>query len=186
MIVAGWVALALAVVSVGSLVSLVLLFTIGGPFGLINDVGNGLIGLLSAALAFLLVSQAGGWPGVAASVAGAAVALVGSWLVVSGTSGFALAGFVSTIGFGFIGVWLALIAWGPVADDWFGGLRGVAQIAAVALIVGGLVALPGALQGIDSYEAMPGWMWLFSLGWIGVYVLVPIVMFGLGRRLLGS
>ena len=103
----------------------------------------------------------------------------------SGTTGFALAGFVSTIGFGLIGVWLALVAWGPMADDWFGGLRGVAQGAAVAMMLGGLAAIPPALQRIDAYDAMPGWMWLFSLGWIGVYVLYPIVAFGLGRRFLG-
>jgi hypothetical protein len=177
-------AIALAAVAVGSLVSIALFFSVGGVFGPINDVGNGLIGLLSAALAFLLVSQAGGWAGVAASVIGAGVAVLGTWLVMSGTTGFVLAGFVSTVGFGLIGVWLALVAWGPMGDAWFGGLRVLAQIAAVAMIVGGLVAIPAVLQRIDSYETMPGWVWLFSIGWIGVYVLLPVVMFTLGRRLL--
>lgn len=184
MIAAGWLAIALAAVAAGSLVSIALFFSVGGLFGPINDIGNGLIGLLSAAVALLLVTQVGGWAGVAASVVGAAVALWGTWLVMSGTSGFVLAGFVSTIGFGLIGVWLARVAWSPMANDWFGGLRGVAQIAAVAMILGGLVAIPAALQGIDSYETMPGWVWLFSIGWIGVYVLFPVVMFALGRRLL--
>jgi hypothetical protein len=36
----------------------------------------------------------------------------------------------------------------------------------------------------DSYDAMPGWLWLFALGWIGVYALYPITMLALGRRLM--
>jgi hypothetical protein len=76
----------------------------------------------------------------------------------SGATGFVLAGSVSTIGFGLIGIWLALLAWGPVADAWFGPLIGMARIAAVAMILGGLAALPGALMRIDSYDEMPGWV----------------------------
>jgi hypothetical protein len=186
MIVAGWVAIALAVISVASVVSLALLFAIQGPWGTINDVGNALIGVLAAALALLLAGQGGGWLGAAVSVAGAAVAAVGSWLVISGTTGFLLAGFVSTIGFGLIGVWLALTAWGPMADDWFDADLVVARGAAVALIVGGVVAVPAALMGIDAFEDVPPWAGLFSLGWLGIYVLLPIAAFGLGRRLLGS
>lgn len=63
-------------------------------------------------------------------------------------------------------------------------MSSVAQMAAVAMILGGLSAIPAALQRIDSYQAMPGWMWLFSLGWIGVYVLYPILTLSLGRLLL--
>jgi hypothetical protein len=35
---------------------------------------------------------------------------------------------------------------------------GMARIAAVAMILGGLAALPGALMRIDSYDEMPGWV----------------------------
>jgi hypothetical protein len=93
---------------------------------------------------------------------------------------------VSTVGFGLIGVWLALIAWGPAADTWLGAFTGVARVAAVAMILGGLVAVPATVVRTDAYEGMPAWAWLFSLGWIGVYVLFPIVVFSLGRRLLES
>ena len=184
MVSAGWVAIALAVICVASLGSIILLFTVGGPFGLINDAGNALIGLLSAALALLLMSQIAGWPGVAASVAGAAVAAWGSWLVMTGATGFVLAGFVSTIGFGLIGIWVALVAWGPGGDALFGPMLAVARGASIAMIIGGLAAVPGALMRVDSYEGMPGWLWSFALGWIGVYLLYPIALFVLGRRLL--
>ena len=183
---AGWVAIALAVVSVASIASLLVFFAAGGPFGLINDAGNALIGALGAVLAILLVGQAGGWPGVAAALIGAAFTAWGSWLVMSGATGFALAGFVSTIGFGFIGIWLALVAWSPMAIEWSDLMRGLARAGAIAMIVGGLAAIPGALMRIDSYDSLPGWLWLFSLGWLGTYVLLPIVAFGLGRRLIGS
>ena len=183
---AGWVAIALAVVTVASIASLVVFYAAGGPFGLINDAGNALIGVLGAVLATLLVGQAGGWPGVIAALIGAAVAAWGSSLVMSGATGFVLAGFVSTIGFGLIGIWLALVAWSPMADDWSDVLRGLARVAAVAMVVGGLAAVPAALMRIDSVDALPGWLWLFSLGWLGTYVLLPIWAFGLGRRLIGS
>ncbi|HEX7197820.1 MAG TPA: hypothetical protein VF364_13420 [Candidatus Limnocylindria bacterium] len=185
MIAVGWVAGALAAVCAVSLVSLILLFVAGGPFGQINDVGNALIGVLSAALAFLLVREAGGWAGVAAAVVGAALTVWGSWLVMSGSTGFVLAGFVSAVGFGFIGLWLAVVAWSPPADDWWGGMLLLVRITAIAMVVGGLVAVPGALMRIDAFEDVPGWLWLFSLGWLGVYALYPLVAFALGRRLLG-
>jgi hypothetical protein len=183
MVTAGWVAIALAVVCLVSLGSIILLFTVGGPFGFLNDAGNALIGLLSAALALMLVSQVAGWAGVVATVAGAAVAVWGSWLVMTGSTGFVLAGFVSTIGFGLIGLWLALAAWGRGGEGLFGPLLGVARSASVAMMIGGLAAVPGSLMRSDSYDAMPGWLWLFALGWIGVYALYPITMLALGRRL---
>ena len=185
MIPAGSLAIALAAVIVVTVISLVLLFTVGGIFGPVNDVGNALIGILSAALALLLVTQAGGW-GVVAAFAGAALIVGGSWLVLSGATTFVLAGFVATIGFGLIGIWLAVILWGSNADAWFGPMLGIARVAAVAMVVGGLVAIPGALLQVDAYDTMPGWLWLFALGWIGVYVLYPVGLFGMGRRLLGS
>jgi divalent metal cation (Fe/Co/Zn/Cd) transporter len=71
---AGWVAIALAVVTVATFVILLTFFIVAGHFGLINDAGNGLIGVLSAVLALLLVRRAGGPVGVVAAVIGAAVA----------------------------------------------------------------------------------------------------------------
>ena len=183
--VAGWVAISLAVVTVASILSLIVFYIARGPFGLINDAGNGLIGVLSAVLAILLVRNAG-WPGVAAAVVGAAFVVWGSWLVMSGGTGFVLAGFVSTIGLGLIGVWLASLAWSPMADQWSSGLRLLAQVAAIAMVIGGVAAVPGALMGIDAFEDVPPWLWLFSLGWLGTYVLYPLWSIWYGRQLIGG
>lgn len=73
-----------------------------------------------------------------------------------------------------------------MADDWSDVLRNLARVVAVAMVVGGLAAVPAALMRIDSFNDLPGWVWLFSLGWLGTYVLLPVVAFSLGRRLIGS
>jgi hypothetical protein len=98
------VALALGIVTVASLVSLALFFAVGGPFGFANDVGNALIGILSALLAIRLATAgAAGMAASGAAVFGAIVTVIGSWLVITETTGFFLAGLVSSVGFALIG-----------------------------------------------------------------------------------
>lgn len=162
--------------------ALLLFFIAGGPFGLINDIGNGLIGFGSAALALRLHPQLRSWLAVIAAIAGGILAAWGSWMVIGGMAGFVLAGFVSSIGFGLIGVWLAVIVWSPTSARWSGRSRALAKVAAVLMIAGGALAVPGAVMGIDDYEAMPAWLWLFGLGWAGTYALFPAWALSLGRR----
>jgi hypothetical protein len=108
----GWLALAVSVVAIASLVSLVLLFAAGEPFGFANDVGNALIGILSALLAWQLVATRGmGIAAVGAAVIGAVVSVIGSWLVITDTTGFFLAGLVSSVGFALIGACLLATSW---------------------------------------------------------------------------
>ena len=183
---AGWVAIVLAIVIVATLVVLLIFFIVAGPFGPINDGGNALVGVLSAVLAALLVRHAGGPVGVAVVVIGAAVTVWGSWLVMTGTTGFILAGFVSTIGFGLIGAWLALVAWSPMAEAWSSGRRRFARVMAAAMVIGGVVAVPGALMGIDQFSRVPPWLWLYGVGWLGTYVLYPVWSLWFGRRLIGG
>jgi hypothetical protein len=56
----GWVALAVGLAAIASVVSLLLLYVVGDPFGTVNDVGNALIGVLGAMLAYRLATTAGG------------------------------------------------------------------------------------------------------------------------------
>ena len=37
----------------------------------------------------------------------------------------------------------------------------------------GLVGLPAALDGVDSYDGAPPWVWVAGIGWLGTYVLFP-------------
>src|SRR4029079_16976603 len=95
------------VVGYAAVAFLVALFVVGQPFGTLNDILNGVLGILSALLAWMMWRR-GVSSGALTAVAalGAAIAVVGSALVVSGTTGFFLAGLVSSVGFALIGLWL--------------------------------------------------------------------------------
>jgi len=172
----GRLAIAAGLVASGTAVCLATYFAVGGPFGAINDIGNAATGLLGAALAWRLrryVSGRAGDLAVAAAIAGAAITIVGSALVVSGTTGFLFAGLVSSVGFAGIGTWLVVI---NRSDDpvlaWPGRLRWLGILAG-ALMVLGVVVLPGVLLGLDDLEVAPAWVWIGFLGWLGIYVVYP-------------
>lgn len=163
-------AAALAAVAVVSLVSLIAFFTVGEPFGSINDAGNGVIAVLSAALA-LATHRPGGIPATALAVVGAATAVVGSLLVMTDATGYFLAGLVSALGFACIGVWLVVV-----------GLSGELPASRLALMAGAVMALgfvdiPGILQGLDDQDAAPTWLLAAGICWAGTYVLLPLWAF---------
>jgi hypothetical protein len=167
------VALANGVVAVVALVCLVGLF-IGAPTGTINDYANGLLGVMSGLLAVVAFRASGGSVvGVALAVVGAVVTVIGSWLVISDTTGFILAGLVSSVGFGLIGGWLVLVHRSSGFAD-AGGTRG-RRWGSIAggLMLFGLVAVLGVLMRVDSYEATPPWLWVYGIGWLGTYVAYP-------------
>jgi len=105
----GGLAISVGAIIATSVASLAAFYAIGGrgPFGTINDVGNGTAGLLSAVLAWSLRRQGiGGRLGLVSAVAGGAVSVVGSLLVITNRTGWVFAGLVSGVGFALLGVWL--------------------------------------------------------------------------------
>lgn len=172
----GRLALAIGVVAAGSAVCLATYFAVQGPFGTINDIGNGATGVLSAALAWRLRGLIPGRAGnvaVGAALAGAAITVAGSALVISETTGFFLAGLVSSVGFAAIGTWLVVLNRSEaVADAWPPRLRTLGT-AAGALMALGFVSAPGILLGLDDMAAAPAWTWVGSLGWLGIFVVYP-------------
>src|SRR5688500_7776277 len=99
--VTGRLALAFGGVAIGTVGCLATYFAVGGPFGSVNDIGNGVLGLLSAGLAWRLRGQLAGRGrslALGLAAAGAVLTVVGSALVLSRTTGFLLAGLVSTVG----------------------------------------------------------------------------------------
>lgn len=171
---------AVAILAVGALV---LLFTAGSAFGRANDVLNGAAGVMSAVLAVVVYRATGGSPlPVVLAVTGAVITVVGSWMVLSGTTGFQFAGFVSAVGFALIGAWLLLAT---------SGSHGLGEIlpvtvtrlgwAAGALMLVGLLGVAGVAMGIDAAADMPGWLWLYGLGWLGTYVVYPAWCMALAR-----
>jgi hypothetical protein len=171
---------------------IVLLYTVGGLFGPLNDICNGVLGILSGALAILLYTQyRAQWPllslvGLILALVGAVAVPVGSALVVSGRMGWFRAGFYTMAGFAAIGLWLVgqnLMA--RQANAWSQGLA-VAGIVVGAIAVLGLLAIPGFFTSADSWETAPWYvsyvgMAASSLGWL---VLYPVWCLWLGRVLL--
>ena len=172
----GRLAVATGLVAAGSAVCLGTYFAIGGPFGTINDVGNAATGVLSGWLAWRMrrrVSSGIGAVAVGAAVVGAAVTVVGSSLVVSGTTGFLFAGLVSSVGFAGIGTWLLVLDRSrDQVVAWPGTVRAIGVVAG-ALMAVGILTVPAIRLGFDDMETAPGWIWIGFIGWLGVYVVYP-------------
>jgi drug/metabolite transporter (DMT)-like permease len=172
----GRLALAIGIAAAGSAVCLATYFAVKGPFGTINDIGTAATGVLSAGLAWRLRRQVRGRAsdlGVGAAIVGAGLTVAGSALVVSGTTGFFLAGLVSSVGFAGIGAWLVILnkdnAWAAVPPL---SLRSLGIVAG-ALMALGVVAAPGVVLGLDDMTTAPTWVWIGLLGWLGIFVAYP-------------
>lgn len=172
----GPIAIAVGAVAAGSAVCLATYFAIGGPFGTINDIGNAATGVLSGLLVWRLRRQLSSRSEdavVAAALIGAALTVVGAALVVSGTTGFLLAGLVSSVGFAGIGAWLlAINRSADEADAWPQRLRTVGVVAG-ALMAMGFVTAPGIPLRLDDMATAPAWVWIGFVSWLGTYVAYP-------------
>jgi hypothetical protein len=187
----GWLTVAVGAVALASVAALALFFLVGQPFGTINDLGNGAVGALSVLLAFMLgrsvaKSLRNQAAAVGIAVVGAGLTVVGSMLVVSGATGFFLAGLVSNVGFGCIGFWLIALNSSIRSEErlprW---LPRLGMVAGLVMAIG-LIALPGIVMRLDNFEAAPGWIWSGFVGWIGVYIIYPVWAIWLGRTLLSG
>ncbi len=169
-------AIAVGAVAISSALSLALFFAVQGPFGTINDVLNGVLAVLAGALAWSLSGSAGL---VYVAFLGALIAVAGSALVITGTTGFFLAGLVSSAGFALIGAWLLWYSW---SSGGVSGLRWLG-VAAGALMVLGIAVLPGIAMRIDDMNKAPAWIWVGFAGWLGIYVALPAwaIWFGASR-----
>jgi hypothetical protein len=185
-------ALAVAVVDLASVTSLVVFFAVGGPFGAANDVLNAAMGVLSALLAWQHHGAAArgrtGLPAVGAAGLGGVVMAVGSLLVISGVTGWYLAGLVSSVGAAAIGAWL--VTANPARAVATGRPSGVTvprsprlRQAAGAVMLLGVLCLPGVLSGIDDQALAPWYVVVGQLGWLGTYVLYPAWCLRVAARL---
>ncbi len=179
----GRLALAIGVVAAGSAVCLATYFAVRGPFGTINDLGNAATGVLSGWLAWRMRGQRSARVrdiAVGAALVGATITVVGSALVVSGTTGFLFAGLVSSIGFAGIGAWLVVVNRSAAQEAaWPQRLRTLG-IAAGGLMAVGIVTAPGIPLGLDDMTTAPVWVWIGFVGWLGIYVAYPAWAFWMG------
>jgi hypothetical protein len=181
-------ALAVGVVGLGAWVSLIVFFAVGGPFGLINDVGNGALAVCSGALATAALRSTpyprkGLIVATGLAVVGTIVAVLGSVLVILEITGYFLAGLVSGTGFALIGLWLVAVNLAPAAVS---ALRLPTRLARLGVVAGAVMAIgflnvPGVVMGLDDMGAAPGWLLAGGAGWTGVYLLLPIWCIWLSR-----
>ncbi len=184
---AGRLAMAVGVVAAGSAVALALEFAVGKPFGTINDIGNGVAGVLSAALAWRLRSafdEGAARIPLACALTGSALTVVGSALVVSGTTGWVLAGLVTTVGFAGIGAWALGV--NLRAGEGLGWERSVRRLGVVSggLMAIGVMTAPGIVLRLDDPEQLPWWVWVGFVSWLGTFVVYPAwaIAMGTGAR----
>ena len=168
-----------------AVLSLIIFYTVGGPFGFINDAANGLIGLLSLALAWLWVrNRRSGWStlAVGAAALGAIVMVIGSLLIIFDITGWYLAGLVSSVGSSLIGIWL-LIAnrLHRRASELPRGLIMLGITTGIFMIIGWL-AIAGVITRIDDPQLAPWYVNAGLLNWMGTYPLYPVWCLWLSRR----
>jgi hypothetical protein len=153
----------------------------GEPFGSINDIGNAITAVLAGWLAWTLRSRTGA-PAAGLSLAGAAVGVAGSWMVLSGTSGWLLAAFVSGVGFALVGPSVIIASRSLAADGLLGRrLSRVGQATGWIMLAGVLGIVPALLR-YDNPDTLPGWAWVPFLGWVSTFVLLPAWALWLGRQ----
>jgi hypothetical protein len=190
----GWVAMATGVVGLFAIMFIILLYTVGQPFGTLNDIYNALLGILTGILAVMLYAQYRAQSpllslvGLILALIGAVAVPIGSALVVSRRMGWFQAGYYTAAGFGAMGLWLAGL--NSVVDQRNGWTQGliVAGLVIGGMMALGLLAIPGLFSRIDSWEASPWYVKYVglsasSLGWL---VLYPIWLILVGRLFLRS
>jgi len=174
-------------VGVISAASLGAFFAVGGPFGAINDWAIGVFGLLTGLVALgqsrrdgTTTSPPGVMP-VALALIGAAIVVLGSYLVISDTTGFLLAGLVESLGFALIGVWLIVLNGSMAgAPYWPRRLPGFGVVAGLVMAMG-FIVVPAIAAGLDDASSAPPLVWIGFVAWLGIFLLYPVwcIWFGL-------
>jgi hypothetical protein len=167
-------AVAVAVTVAGAVALIVVYYLVGGPFGTFNDLANALVGVLSAVLA-AQTARLGVHPAaVAAAGAGGALMVVGSWLVITGRSGWVLAGLVSAFGAAVVGAWL--LALNRTMARTATLPRGLTRLGSVsgAVMLLGVLVIPEILARSDTWEDLRWFGVAGFMGWFGAYVGYPV------------
>jgi hypothetical protein len=175
------------------MVSVILLFALfaafGDPFGSGSDIAIGVAALLSGLFASrLYVSHRTDSPALALVAllfawAGAVIVWIGSYLVVSGTTGYFLASLVTTFGYALVGLWLLILALsGHAAVVPTPTARRLPLLASLLMVIGFLV-LPGIISRMDDPDTASLLVNVVPpITWLGTSVAYPIWAFIFGRR----
>jgi hypothetical protein len=186
----GWVAIVTGVSAILAVIFLILMATVNMSFGKVNDVFNGMIGISSAILAWMLYAELHAKSPMTSQIAlvlavvGAIFTIVGSVLILQGFTDFVLAGWYTGIGNALIGLWLVEFCVSMQGADTLPHNLILFGLVVGAFMAVGLIGIPGIFAGIDSMESMPWYLYLAFFGYLGTYILYPIWTIWLGRNLL--
>ena len=187
----GWVAIATGITGLLAFVFIVLFFSVGQPFGTINDVFIGLTAILSVVLVVMLfpwhLAQLPFFSslGLSLAILGAILVVIGSLLSILGITGYYLSGLYMAAGNALIGAWLLLLSYAALRENLIPqGLVIFGFISGFILLLG-LAVFPALLKGTDTSEyvftAFNAIWWTASLGYL---VLFPLWSLLAGRSLL--
>jgi hypothetical protein len=186
----GWTAIAIGVAVILAVIFLILMYTVNGRFGTVNDVLNSIIGILSVVLAWMLYAELHArspWMSqitLGLTVIGMIFTIVGSSLIIFGYTDFVLAGWYTGVGNALIGLWLAAFCYYMLSGDILPHNLIVFGIVVGSFMTFGLLGIPGILTRIDTMESLPWYLGASYLGFLGTYVLYPIWAIWLGRILI--
>jgi hypothetical protein len=183
-------AIAVAIVALIGLIFIALFYTVGGPFGTLNDIFVALQGILTVALSYTFypfyrtLAPRLAWLALVIGIVGAILVPIGSGLVMAGITGWFFAGLLTTFGFACVGVWL--LSFGYALRGLSGFPRSLARLGIIAGWISaiGLLAVPAILAGSDNMDSA-GWPALTALfvGGLGWNILYPLWCLLLGRSL---
>lgn len=187
----GWVAIATGVAGLLALAFIILFFTVGQPFGTLNDICIGLTAILSVVLVWML------YPGhhaqspllsqvtLVIAMLGALLVMVGSALAISGVRGWFLSGLYMAAGNAMIGLWLLELNYSSLRGNSLPHSLVIFGLISGVILALGLVTIPGIFRGIDTQEyelTIVNYLWWAgSLGYLALY---PIWCILFGRTLL--
>ena len=189
----GWVAITTGIVGLFGLAFIILLFTVGQPFGTLNDICIGLTAISSVVLVWMLYPQYHAQSPLLGKVTfviamfGAILVVVGSAFAISGVKGWFLSGLYMAAGNALIGLWALGLSYSALRDNSLShGLVIFGLVSGVILALG-LVTIPGIFRGIDPQEyelTLFNYVWwASSLGYLALY---PTWCIWLGRVILSS
>jgi len=188
----GWAAIASGITAILAVLFLGMMATVNMFFGTINDILNSVLAILIAVLAWMLYSQFRAKAPLMSQVTvvlamlGAILAVVGSVLVIFRFTGFVLAGWYTGLGYALLGLWLAAFCYSMLGSDvlpnkllTFGIVTGIAMTT-------GILSIFGITSRLDSFDALPWYLNIAYLAFLGIYILYPIWAIGFGRVLLSK
>lgn len=186
----GWTAIATGIAVILAVIFLILMATVNGHFGTVNDVLNAVIGIMSLVLAWMLYA---GYPirspllfqiMLLVVLAGAIFTITGSVLIIFGYTGFVLAGWYTGIGNALIGLWLSAFCYSLLRGDMLPHNLVIFGLVVGVFMVFGLLGIPGILARIDTMESLPWYLGASYFGFLGTYIMYPIWTIWLGKVLL--